>query len=307
MPLPQIQRPGYQPSSLSQPFGQEQLPLGAVKRPRFLAFGIPFMLVYAGLGGGLIYASLNLASFSTDLAPINPRLVLVYVGIGLVLLAFALVSGVLCILGRIAGVYIGAVPVFLNLASVLYSMLRNDFEFAGLSLVGLLVHLALAGLGMVEIRRAAVHKASLIAPRGIDSHPVVPRQTPTRPHIDIGTPVPGPRQAALTILLLAASLEPAVALARLAKARFAAERLLGSQSRAEIARTLASPVDGTDFPKQLQGMIQNVGDDSKFASGLRRCIDFVLKEGPAAAATGQLFLATYDRCLARSSATPRSL
>ena len=302
--------PGVQPS-YGQPFGHAQPLMGReAEAPRYLGFGISFMVVYGLIS--LIFVVLAM------LAPKVPELRALFAIIGIVgfvLLLYSVISGVLCIMRYVAGVWMGVALVSLGVLGGLINLVTK--ADIGSALFGLVINGGLLAAGIYDLRRYFAYKNEAAYPRPMAGYPgqgyggyggesgyAAPAVDYNQPYRKRAAPQAAQPQkpagamnlrgAVLNFLALAASIEPELAAARLERARTAAAKLMGEKYADEIATTLASVQNVVDPHARIAELGPSIASNAKLVESLRKCLVFVLAENNALTLAGEQFLSNYD-------------
>ncbi len=276
--------------------------------PRYLGFGISFMLIY-GLG------SLVLVILGVAMASLFGSAAAIIVMIGVAMLAYCVTAGVLCIKRNIVGVYMGLGLVALSLLGTLASF-GNKNSSGGGNIFNLMLNGGLVAAAVFDIKRHNTYKQLSAMGYGMpmqrrpmqqpyeqQAYGQEYQQQPT----PYQQPAPvqrgaSPRAAVLQVLALTASIEPDFALPRLERARTAAKRLLGEKVAAEIEHELGSAVAISDVNEQLAQYAPSIANNPKLAESLRKCVEFVLKEGGEFTPSGSSFYAQYEATMLGAAA-----
>lgn len=317
MPIPRKPLPsraaGPAPAAgFSQPFGSHRPMLSApLEPPRYLAFGISFLVIY-GLGSLLILIAALILGSVKGLERAAPILAVV----GIFLLAYTGGAGFLCIMRNSAGLWMGLPLVGLGvLGGVLNIVRQPEIQH----FFGFIINVALLVMCILDLRRYFAYKNEVaqrpsaygredysmqanaygapsmqpgFAPPAVNyNQPYRQRQAPptAKPNS-----APSPRATVLNILALAASIETEHAPARLARARTAALKLMGEKNAPEIEQVLKSPVSVVDPHARLAELGPVIAGNAKLVESLRKCLVFVLQEGEALTLAGEQFLSNYD-------------
>ena len=273
----------------------------ALRPPRYAAFGALHALWYM-LSGAVI------TLLGGALAKIEPGTVAyLLMVLGTVFIISGVANGLLSILGNVVGVYLGLVVGGLGVIVNIIGLVKGGA--APGPIIGLVIQMSIFALGVEAIRRYGDYQAALsdlphseplpmrmAAPAApADAAPSEP--VPAAPANDAAMTPGARRKALLSVLQLAASIDPLQAQVRLERARAAAIRVLSPKDQPEIDKALERPVAVSDVQAQLLEHTAAIGGNAKLATALRRCLEHVLKTEAGITAAGQEFLDAYDLAL----------
>lgn len=279
------------------PFGHAST--SVLRPPRYVAFGVLHGLWYLLSGAVITWLGAAVAK----LEPGSTAYLLTAVGI--LFLISAVANGLLSVLGNVVGVYLGLVVGGLGVIVNTIGIVKGGA--APGPIIGMVIQMSVFGLGVAAIRRYGEYQAALSdLSRGAPSpvrraEPAAAAPVPAPPAPDAPVTPGARRRALLSMLQLAASLEPAHAKVRLERARAAAVRVLSPKDQPEIDKALERPMAVSDAQAQLLEYSAAMSGNAKLAGALRRCLEQVLKTGEGFTAAGQEFLDAYDLALGDES------
>ncbi|MCB9932051.1 MAG: hypothetical protein H6841_01375 [Planctomycetes bacterium] len=312
-----------------QPYGQQPMYAPPPQRVTKMlkTFGITYLAARGLILIGLMLLMLFAASVVTQsqLGGDVGSIVALVVVFFLVWLGYCVAGGVLAIKGYIAGAFMGLVD------GVLLSLLGLVSLFTGQAAGGfcwLVPSAAIVVLGILALKErygaqpagqpgygapaygahayAAAQPAGYgnpgghyAAPQGYAAPQPAREQPPGAMQGVTSAVVPSPKMAALSILALAASVDPDSAQEALVRARNVAAKLLGPAAQTRIQRQLAQPTAVMDVESDL---IQHTGillqqPNPAMSANVVKAVEYVLKGPQGIEPLGEQFLNTLKQQL----------
>lgn len=305
-----------------QPYGQQQAYAPPPPRQSYKTFAITYMairgIVLLLLIGIILLASSVLAGSG------GGAVVAIFGVIVLVWGAYVVAAGVLGLKGYIAGPIMGLVDgggtMLIYIAQLFMSLGAPDAGTqVGGSMCGMLMSGAIITVAILALKqRSAGPPPQYGAPPGYGQPQpygyAAPPQQPANPQFApqggyrapaSRRPLPGPasaptvaapspKQAALGVLVLAASVDPDVAPDALPRARAVAAKLLGPAAQARIERQLAQPIEVMDVDADLAqhtAILNNEGNQ-QLKGNVVKAAQYVLKGPNGIEPLGEQFIAT---------------
>jgi hypothetical protein len=289
----------------AQPYGVTQAPEPPPPKPRFLAFGVPYMLLTVLVFGALaVLATLGIvAAEARDGTDAVSRSNMIPALIGWGGLMYVLVAGILCIRGHIAGLIMGLLHLSLvGIFGVHSFMNRPDVIATGGEQAGrgiaFVILATLFMLGILQLVRwfrtdryalyeyqsyilrmknAANNSRQNIPGAGLPQ-PVAPGQAPApRPITRAASPA-APEQAFIELMGIAASVEDDKAEARLKRARQVAFKVLGEEHKSAVLSLLSEPSLIGDLEGDIQATAKRLQSNERLANVAPKAVAKVLED-----------------------------
>jgi hypothetical protein len=307
-----------------QPYGQQYAPApgptpGGVRKMH-KTFGITYIAVRSVLNGLVILFVLFAASmimgedFGGDAGMIVAMVALIF----LVWLGYAIAGGILAIKGHIAGPIMGLIDTGGSTILFLISAVADGNVAGGMCWIVpnilLIVFAILAlkergqpapspygrpGYGQPQYGQQPPYGQQPYAPQPAPQYPpqgyAAPAPAPALP----SAAGPSPKQAALGILAIAASMDPEIAEDALTRARAVAAKLLGPTGQARIRQVLARPIEIADVDQDLMPhtAVLNQSNNLTMKNNVVKAVEYVLKGPNGIEPLGEGFITTLKQQL----------